>query len=392
MKKFTRILSLVLAVLMLATVFTACGGKKETSSKRTHDQNTYILSNKDERAAHNFVDGKCTLCDETTAFVQNPVGGTPVLTEECDQKGTIEEFWYDTRAYYVEQAYKDQNVGELPVRKRAFVYLPYGYDANDKETKYNVLYLLHGSGLNEGYWFKQGTYADNDGVYTKGFGTMDMLDKLFKSGEIEKTIIVTPTLYARDSSRADYGESNAGSPSDYPEYPVINDSVDSLQCFGYELKNELMPYVAEHYNTYAASGSPEDLIAARDHQAYAGLSLGSMTSFGSIFSYCLDYISYVGSYSGGPMFTDVDTMINTINTEYKDYPVNYWYFSCGSSEYDVSTLDFFVKFRDALNLQDGSDVANGDSCAFMLVNGTAHNYATWITCLYNSLHVFFKAK
>ncbi len=30
--------------------------------------------------------------------------------------------------------------------KRALVYVPYGYDAEDKDTRYNVMYLMHGHG------------------------------------------------------------------------------------------------------------------------------------------------------------------------------------------------------------------------------------------------------
>ena len=49
-----------------------------------------------------------------------------------------------------------------------------------------------------------------------------------------------------------------------------------------------------------------------------------------------------------------------------------------------------MKARDALGLQEGSDIANGDRIEFVAVNGTAHNYATWITNFYNEMLVFFK--
>ncbi|MBO7364803.1 MAG: hypothetical protein J6U26_05695 [Lachnospiraceae bacterium] len=391
MKRFGKAgMALFLAVALLAAAFSSCGGSETKAPKRTHDQNTYVLSNKDAKTPHNFVDGKCTLCDETSIFVQDPVGGTAILTEECDQKGTVEEIWYDTRAYFIEETYKAQNPPELNVRKRAFVYLPYGYDKDDTTTKYNVLYLLHGSGLNEGYWFKMGTYAHNDGVYTKGFGTLNMLDKLMKSGEAEKTIIVTPCLYPSDSTSPNYQADKAAMLPDHPEYEVINNSIELTQFYGYELKNDLMPYIAEHYNTYAASGSPEDLIAARDHQGYAGLSLGSMTSYGSIINYCLDYISYIGSYSGGPISISSESLINKVKSEYSQYKINFWYVTAGSGEGGEEGINTFLTFRDGLGLQDGSDIKAGDNCAYMLVNGTAHNYATWITALYNSMRVFFK--
>lgn len=57
-----------------------------------------------------------------------------------EQAGTVEEFFYDTLAY------TDDGVARESLRKRALVYLPYGYDAS---KSYNILYLLHGGGEDE---------------------------------------------------------------------------------------------------------------------------------------------------------------------------------------------------------------------------------------------------
>ena len=53
------------------------------------------------------------------------------------QPGTVEELTYDSLDYVRNEA---------PVQKTAYVYLPYGYDANDAETRYNIVYLMHGMG------------------------------------------------------------------------------------------------------------------------------------------------------------------------------------------------------------------------------------------------------
>ncbi len=45
----------------------------------------------------------------------------PGLYEECDQKGTMEYFEYDTVSYEGK-----------PFTKHGYVYLPYGYDRNQK--------------------------------------------------------------------------------------------------------------------------------------------------------------------------------------------------------------------------------------------------------------------
>ena len=380
-----KIITLVLSLVLVFTLV-ACEGET-VPTKKTHDPDTLKMSDSDTYKPHNFVDGKCTLCDETTIFTQDPVGGTDIITTEATEKGTINEIYYETRAYYVEAEYPE--AGEIHVTKRAYVYLPYGYDANDTSTKYNVLYLLHGSGLNEGYWFQQGTYAADSSVYTMGYGTENVIDNLIQEGKAAKTIIVTPHLYASDSLSPEYTTAGPKPGASIPGYEVDNNSLNVILNFGKELVNELMPYIANNYNTYAASGSAEDLIAARDHQAYAGLSLGSMTSYGSIYSYCLEYISYIGSLSGGPMGITTDEILNSYNTNYSDYPINYWFVTCGSSEYNENSLTPYLALKDGLNMQSGSDIANGDNCEFIVVNGTAHNYATWITGLYNLLQVFF---
>ena len=91
---------------------------------------------------------------------------------ETDKKGTVERFIYNTQTY-------DERVSQ-PMEKGAWVYLPYGYDA---AKQYNVLYLLHGGGVTEDWWFKM--FPD----------TVTILDNMMAQGICEPCIIVTPTYY-----------------------------------------------------------------------------------------------------------------------------------------------------------------------------------------------------
>ena len=374
MKNLKKMISLVGCVLMAAISvgFASCGEQKPAVSTKSHDRVTLKMSDKDEYKPHNFVDGKCTMCDETTIFTQDTVSGTDVFKNACSEQGSVIEIHYDTRAYCLEAEYPD--AGEIKTTKRAFVYLPYGYDAEDKSTKYDVLYLLHGSGLNEGYWFAKGTYSPQDSVYTGGWNTLNVIDNLIKEGKAKKCIIVTPSLY-----------------SPVEGYEINNNSSNITKEFGKELIYDLMPYIAENYNTYAASGSQEDLKANRDHQAYSGLSLGSMTSFDSVLSYCLEYFSYVGSFSGSN-FDQASWL--AIADQIKANPLKYWYVGCGSLEtnkdYPGDPFTAYRTIKEAASLQSGSDLTKGDNCQYVLCNKSQHNYKTWITCLYNSLQVFFK--
>jgi len=408
-----KLLAIVLAAVMVLSLAACGGGGGGQAAAPGHDPVTYLHSTTGKITAHNFVDGKCTRCDETTIFFQDQMPKHEASKYVSSNPGTVEEFYYDTRAYYVEEFLKGEDKqwgctiedmtpedpGEIHIKKRAFVYLPAGYDPNRAEP-YNVFYLMHGSTLDEGYWLAKGDFNPSLGNYTGGYITEALLDYVFDKGIAEDAIIVCPTVYAGQSFREDYGDGSPyGKQGDKQAsfafcdedgnveriIPIDNNNMLVLWNYTREFKNDLMPAIAEHYNTYAKSGSLEDLIAARDHQAYAGLSLGSMTGYVSIWMDCLDVISYIGNLSGSTMGAEVDTLAD----ELKQYPINYWYVTQGSEE-GLGELENMIKLRDLYGFQDGCDIANGDTCAYMTVNGGAHNYATWITALYNMMHVFFK--
>jgi hypothetical protein len=90
---------------------------------------------------------------------------------------------------------------------------------------------------------------------------------------------------------------------------------------------------------------------------------------------------------------DIQTIINGKNTTYQNCKINYWYVGVGTSEdSEGSVFSSYLAMLQGVNgLQEGSDLSAGDNCAFVYCNKTAHNYATWITCLYNCMQVFFKA-
>ena len=87
---------------------------------------------------------------------------------EC---GTIESITYMAKDY----------LGDGPeAEKKAFVYLPAGYD---ESKKYNVLYLCHGIGGDENEW----GFNNPAGSRVKR-----ILDNLIGEGSIEPLIVVTP--------------------------------------------------------------------------------------------------------------------------------------------------------------------------------------------------------
>ncbi len=358
MKLFKRAMAIVMiaALLLGVCALTGCGEPEKPSTKKTHDPVTFQVTGKDKYEPHKFKDGKCTMCDTTTVFEQEPMNKShaDMLKNACDQQGTVEKITYTYTTKDGAQATKD-----------AYVYLPYGYNAGDTATKYDVLYMLHGKGLNEGYWFAQGTYSPEDSIYTGGFGTQNVLDHMMKDGLAKKAILVAVSNYKTGTQEED---------SD----------------FGKELTESIMPYIVEHYNTYAADGTAESLKANREHQGYCGLSMGSMYSFSVILSDYVDYFAWIGSYSGSSFGEDTWKAIGeNISANWDKAPIKYWFASVGGAETDKNYPgDPFASYRTVL--ANCPQLVTGENAMFMTTTNAGHNYAAWITSLYNCMLVFFK--
>lgn len=388
MNKILKGIIFPLACMSFVLSLASCGSKeKEDAPKAGHDPITLeSTTEKGKYLAHNFKDGVCTLCGEHTIFSQEPISSLYV-NKEASKKGTVTSFTYEAGAYAVMK--KNNLDEEIKVTKTAYVYLPYGYDENDKETKYDVLYALHGMGLDEGFWLSRGNYAAGSPMafrYDGKYCTENVLDNLMEQGLAKKTIVVTPTFYPWDMNNT---------PEEYKKYNMTSGDYEFSTEFGHELINDLMPYVAANFNTYANSGSQADLKAARDHQGYVGLSMGSMTSYSSILTYCLEYFAYIGSYSGSSFGQDSwQQIIDNKNNLYSNLDIKYWFVGCGkletSSNYPGSPFDGYRFLKDGLGLKSGSDIKNGCNTEFVYTNRSSHDYQTWITDLYNTMLVFFQ--
>ncbi len=184
-------------------------------------------------------------------------------TTPSERPGTVVQVEYDSEDYLR---------GGTPVTKTAWVYLPYGYDEGDTETRYDIIYLMHGWGGAAGEYFYMG-----DGMIK------NMLDHMIENGEIRPIIAVSATFYNETSDR-DFGASE-----------------DALREFHRDFTDHLMPAVEGLFHTYAASTSLEDLAASRDHRAFGGFSLGSVTTWME-FCHDADYIRYFLPMSGSSWY------------------------------------------------------------------------------------------
>ena len=167
-----------------------------------------------------------------------------------DRPGTVECVEYESRDYA-------GNGGA--VTKTAYVYLPFGYDREEVDTRYDIVYLMHGWTGHAGEYFEYGHVKN-------------IIDNLIANGDIPPAIFVSPTFYV------------PGASNDFSA------SVAALRAFHFDFENHLMPAVEGRFPTYAASTSDADLKASRDHRFFGGFSLGSVTTWMQ-FCYDYDYIS-----------------------------------------------------------------------------------------------------
>ena len=250
------------------------------------------------------------------------------------QRGTVVEINYPTRDYSVaEDKVKDSD----RYNKHAWVYLPAGYDANDKSTKYPVFILLHGFGQNENTW---GLTNEGRGGKIKGY-----MDRGMANGEVKKFILVCATGVADKS----WGPNGSGN------------SFTGYNYFGGELRNDLLPYIRENFN----------VAEGRDNVAMAGLSMGGGQTFTIGIAQCLDLISNFAGFSGA-MFGSAQDFIAGVdgNAAFNGLKINNLYMICGDA--DNLVYGSFPSYVQAM--KEWNRVSNFSSYVYP---GGTHDFPVW---------------
>ena len=222
--------------------------------------------------------------------------------------------------------------------KHAWVYLPAGYDANDKNTKYPVFILLHGFYQNENTW---GLTDQGLGGKIKGY-----MDRGMASGKVEKFILVCATGVASKN----WGPNGAGS------------DTDGFNAFGGELRNDLLPYIQANYN--AAEG--------RDNYAIAGLSMGGGQTFNIGIGECLDLFSNFAGFSGA-LFTTAEAFTTKVDgtAAFDGLKIHNLYMICGDADWMV--YGSFPSYVDAMKAWT-TRVENYESYVYP---GGTHDFPVW---------------
>lgn len=187
--------------------------------------------------------------DRETVFVRFPAEWSTRIREG----GKFSDFSYSTNVY--------ADYGFENLERKIRVYTPYGYDAADTGTKYNVIYFIHGNG---------------NSVATLSSAQMRTLfDNIFARSDIDPCLIVCISYYLDDTKETAFDGRDS-------EHPFL---------FHEELIQDILPAVESSYNTYAESTDPEGLIASRDHRLISGYSRGSVCTW-NLFHYALPYFRF----------------------------------------------------------------------------------------------------
>ena len=293
---------------------------------------------------HHYVDGLCEGCGQAPEFYTDFLPDE--FYQETEQSGTVIHHEYNVTAYV------NPGVGEYV--KHLNIYLPYNYDEN---IPYDVLVLVHGGGGNEESWLN--TTYDYGDIQMQG---RVIFDNMFEKGVCKPCLIVCPEA----------------------ETPYMQGLTAEIYQLRDELREYILPWVAENYSTYAKDGSLESLRAARDHFALGGFSNGALFVFEGGMRYNFDLFGSYAAFSGDgePWIT-----VRVIQSdEYADLPINCLFTGAGSSgdfqhNYTQIGYDYFIENEPRLT--DGKNAFHVD------VNGE-HEWKVWFTDIFNALPLLFK--
>lgn len=204
-----------------------------TTSALPSDFYTYSFSVDDKPVVDPDNPDKFRDIGDTLNYFIIPGGVGDLFAVNNVPHGKIEKVWYPTSLTAMK-------------KRRMTVYLPPSY-SNSTQTRFPVLYLLHGSGGDENSWSDAGR-------------AVQVLDNMIARGECEPMIVVMPN-----------GNVNlAAAPGEDPDNPDVEPSGNNTSSMFGKIESvfmdDVVKYVDNHYRT----------LSDKPHRAIAGLSLGGL--------------------------------------------------------------------------------------------------------------------
>lgn len=328
-----RMFAVLLAAAMLCILFASCSaddvpGGNSTTPPSSGTQSTSSPDTQDVPSSN----------DSKTPTIPDDLKEIPSeYFSVADEQGTLMELTYDTweSKTYAEKTEK--------LTKRAIVYLPYGYDEN---REYNTFYYMHGGWGNE---------TTQMGTPERPSGFKNVIDHAIQNGEIEPMIVVCPTY-------------NNESPEDSANYTLAFYTL--TVNYHNELVNDLIPAVDSTYST----------VADRDHRAFGGFSMGSVTTWYT-FVNCLDEFRYFIPSSGAMDYqgNDVDAAVTASGHS----PDDFFIFACTGTD-DFEYRNFTNQIEGMLGQSSGNFV-EGENIVFYVKEGYSHDGRAATEYTYNGL-------
>lgn len=247
--------------------------------------------------------------------------------------------------------------------KPMHVYLPYGYSESER---YDVLFLLHIRQNDVSFWLEKPHDYNLPEGGSVAVDVVNVLDNLIERGLCKPMIVIALDGYLNDESRWVHNSDQV-----YPQ-------------FAEEFGRDILPFVAEHYATWADGTDRAQLAAAREHFGVLGASFGAYQAELSVLAPNFDLVSWYtltggGSVSSGylmPMWTQYGTL---------DQPISLLYFEEG--EFD----DFGPVEGSYLTLSDWTEKFTRDeNLRYQRVLGAGHDQREWVNALFNSAQLFFR--
>ena len=270
-----------------------------------------------------------------TSGVYAPTPGEDFYACKQVPHGQVREHWYFSEV-----------TGKW---RRAYVYTPAGYDT-DTQTKYPILYLLHGAGENERGWSLQGRMNF-------------ILDNLIAEGKAVPMIVVMDNGQAvakGDSTQPDMSREGLTKRTETLEQVYLKDILPTFESY-YRVKPD------------------------RENRAIAGLSMGGFQTFQIGLNHT-ELFSYYGAFSAALIGGVMDNPSTAFNGAFADAAkfnreVKLFWFGVGSEE--KMFVDMVTDARKKL-----SDL--GIRTSYYQSENTYHEWHTWSRCLHEFAPLLFK--
>ena len=323
-----------------------CG---ERCAHERHDPDTRLCLVCGEKLTHLLKEGSCTRCGWVPPFRDESL--PEECFAECPEPGTIETIDFRDA--------EEPTAGKPPKSKKALVYLPYGYDP-EGERRYDLVIALHGAGSDEHGMMDEPHAAVGDGI-----GFYRIYDWMICEGLCEPFILVSVNVYSltEEDSVTDYGVGKLAE-----RFPSL-----------------VLPYIVEHYGTFAADSSPEAMRAAREHVGLIGLSNGSLYALSAGMAKNLEYFGGYACFSGNYP-ENAGAVIERLNApDAGDWPVYCFLAGAGTKDFQQNNTEL----RFELLADECSGLERGANAFHVDVEGT-HNWHSWGVEVYNALLVLFQ--